>query len=40
MTAFDYDRAGNLIAVTDALGRRLAYEYDSMGKLLALTRSE
>ncbi len=36
-TYMDYDRHGNLSAVTDAEGRQTTYQYDDMGRLISET---
>ena len=36
-TAFDYDGAGNMLAVTDAFGRTTSNAYDSANRLTAVT---
>lgn len=33
---YEYDLNGNVTAVTDAEGRRLAFEYDALGNLTAI----
>jgi RHS repeat-associated protein len=37
VTSFGYDKAGNRISVTDALGHKTAYAYDALNRLVATT---